>query len=82
MALLMLMGFGCLAMAVRGPAANGMFWPTDLEHKAAAHNFGLFWEGVWGVDENDFIPDRTKAMQIYRRGGDDARCQRRLQSLR
>ena len=45
-------------------------------------NLGLFWEGVWGADDNNVIPDRAKAMQSYRRGGDDVRCQRRLQALR
>ncbi|MEX3934262.1 hypothetical protein AB4Y32_21120 [Paraburkholderia phymatum] len=46
----------------------------ELGHRAAAHNLGLFWEGLWGVDDNGFIPDRTKAMQSYRRGGDDKIC--------
>lgn len=54
----------------------------ELGHKAAAHNLGLFWEGVWGAGDNNLAPDRTKAMQIYRRGGDDIRCQRRLEALR
>ncbi|MEM5389589.1 sel1 repeat family protein [Paraburkholderia phymatum] len=54
----------------------------ELGHKAAAHNLGLFWEGLWGADDNGFIPDRTKAMQSYRRGGDDKCCQRRLEALR
>jgi TPR repeat protein len=54
----------------------------DLGHKASAHNLGLFWEGVWGAEDNNVIPDRAKAMQSYRRGGDDVRCQRRLQALR
>ncbi|MEM5440024.1 hypothetical protein AB4Y32_39970 [Paraburkholderia phymatum] len=54
----------------------------ELGHRAAAHNLGLFWEGLWGADDNGFIPDRTKAMQSYRRGGDDKVCQRRLEALR
>jgi hypothetical protein len=54
----------------------------ELGHKAAALNLGLFWEGLWGADGNGFIPDRTKAMQSYRRGGDDRICQRRLEALR
>ncbi|MHB9841724.1 hypothetical protein Q8F57_043805 [Paraburkholderia terrae] len=54
----------------------------DLGHKASAHNLGLFWEGAWGAEDNNVIPDRAKAMQSYRRGGDDVRCQRRLQALR
>ncbi|CAN7781389.1 sel1 repeat family protein [Paraburkholderia hospita] len=54
----------------------------ELGHKAAAHNLGLFWEGVWGKADDSCIPDRTKAMQSYRRGGDDKRCQRRLEALR
>jgi hypothetical protein len=54
----------------------------ELGHKVAAHNLGLFWEGVWGADGSSVIPDRTKAMQSYRRGGDDIRCQRRLDALR
>jgi len=54
----------------------------ELGHKASAHNLGLFWEGVWGADGTCFVPDRAKAMQIYKRGGDDVYCQRRLQALR
>ncbi|MEM5354300.1 sel1 repeat family protein [Paraburkholderia caribensis] len=54
----------------------------ELGHKAAAYNLGLFWEGLWGADDSGFIPDRTKAMQSYRRGGDDRICQRRLEALR
>ncbi|MFP3605981.1 sel1 repeat family protein [Paraburkholderia sp. SIMBA_053] len=55
---------------------------VDLGYKAAAQTLGFFWEGVWGADDNSVEPDRTKAMQSYRRGGDDVRCQRRLQALR
>jgi TPR repeat protein len=54
----------------------------ELGHKASAHNLGLFWEGAWGAEETSVIPDRTKARQSYRRGGDDLRCQRRLAALR
>jgi TPR repeat protein len=54
----------------------------ELGHKASAHNLGLFWEGVWGAEDRSVAPDRTKAMQSYRRGGDDKRCQRRLEALR
>ena len=54
----------------------------ELGHKASAHNLGLFWEGVWGEEDGSIAPDRTKAMQSYRRGGDDKRCQRRLEALR
>ena len=54
----------------------------ELGHKASAHNLGLFWEGVWGAEDRSVVPDRTKAMQSYRRGGDDKRCQRRLEALR
>jgi len=54
----------------------------ELGHKAAALNLGLFWEGQWGANDNGFIPDRTKAMQSYRRGGDDKICQGRLEALR
>jgi hypothetical protein len=53
----------------------------DLGHKASAHNLGLFWEGVWGAEDNSVVRDRTKAMQSYRRGGEDKRCQRRLEAL-
>lgn len=54
----------------------------ELGHKAAALNLGLFWEGLWGLDGNRFTPDRTKAMQSYRRGGDDEHCRRRMEALR
>ena len=54
----------------------------ELGHKTSAHNLGLFWEGVWGAEDRSVVPDRTKAMQSYRRGGDDKRCQRRLEALR
>jgi hypothetical protein len=54
----------------------------ELGHKASARNLGLFWEGVWGAEDRSVAPDRTKAMQSYRRGGDDKRCQRRLEALR
>ncbi|BCZ84823.1 hypothetical protein PTKU64_84980 [Paraburkholderia terrae] len=54
----------------------------ELGHKASAHSLGLFWEGVWGAEDRSVVPDRTKAMQSYRRGGDDKRCQRRLEALR
>jgi TPR repeat protein len=54
----------------------------ELGHKASAHNLGLFWEGAWGAEDTSVIPDRTKARQSYRRGGDDLRCQRRLAALR
>ncbi|MGF6969657.1 TPR repeat protein [Paraburkholderia sp. WC7.3g] len=53
-----------------------------LGHKASAHNLGLFWEGAWGAEGRSGMPDRTKAIQSYRRGGDDMRCQRRLAALR
>jgi hypothetical protein len=55
---------------------------VDLGHKASAHNLGLFWEGVWGSSCADLRPDRQRAIQMYRRGGDDSRCQRRIQALR
>jgi uncharacterized protein len=54
----------------------------ELGHKAAALNLGLFWEGLWGVDGDRSAPDRTKAMQSYRRGGDDEGCRRRMEALR
>ncbi|SDJ48980.1 hypothetical protein SAMN04487926_1557 [Paraburkholderia steynii] len=54
----------------------------DLGHKASALNLGLFWEGVWGAEDGSVVPDRTKAMQYYRRCGDDKHCQRRLEALR
>ncbi|MEM5310396.1 hypothetical protein [Paraburkholderia sp. JHI869] len=55
---------------------------TRQDSKASAHNLGLFWEGVWGANNSSPVPDRIKAMQSYRRGGDDLRCQRRLEALR
>ncbi|SAL77599.1 hypothetical protein AWB74_05192 [Caballeronia arvi] len=55
---------------------------VDLGHKASAHNLGLFWEGVWGSSSADVRPDRQRAIQMYRRGGDDSRCQRRIQASR
>jgi hypothetical protein len=54
----------------------------ELGYKAAAHSLGLFWEGLWGDGDNRHTPDRAKAMQSYRRGGDDVNCQRRLEALR
>jgi uncharacterized protein len=55
---------------------------VELGHRVSAYNLGLFWEGVWGAEEKSLMPNRTKAMQSYRRGGDDIRCQRRLEALR
>lgn len=55
---------------------------VDLGHKASAHNLGLYWEGVWGAPSAGAKLNRQKAIQMYRRGGDDARCVRRLQALR
>lgn len=54
----------------------------ELGYKAAAHSLGLFWEGLWEDGDNSHTPDRAKAMQSYRRGGDDVNCQRRLEALR
>jgi uncharacterized protein len=54
----------------------------ELGHKASAHNLGLYWEGVWGTSNAGPALNRQKAIQMYRRGGDDARCQRRLAALR
>ena len=54
----------------------------ELGYKAAAHSLGLFWEGSWADGDNSHTPDRTKAIQTYRRGGDDVNCQRRLEALR
>jgi hypothetical protein len=55
---------------------------VDLGHKASAHNLGLYWEGVWGAPSTGATLNRQKAIQTYRRGGDDARCLQRLQALR
>jgi len=55
---------------------------VDLGHKACAHNLGLYWEGVWGAPSTGATLNRQKTIQMYRRGGDDARCLRRLQALR
>ncbi|SAL86308.1 hypothetical protein AWB74_07647 [Caballeronia arvi] len=55
---------------------------VDLGHKASAHNLGLYWEGVWGAPSTGAMLNRQKAIQTYRRGGDDARCLQRLQALR
>ncbi|MFM0327706.1 SEL1-like repeat protein [Caballeronia glebae] len=55
---------------------------VDLGHKASAHNLGLYWEGIWGAPSTGATLNRQKAIQMYRRGGDDARCLRRLQALR
>jgi uncharacterized protein len=53
----------------------------ELGHKASAHNLGLYWEGIWGAPSTGATLNRKKAIQMYRRGGDDARCLRRLQAL-
>jgi hypothetical protein len=55
---------------------------VDFGHKASAHNLGLYWEGVWGAPSTGATRNRQKAIQMYRRGGDDARCLRRIQALR
>jgi uncharacterized protein len=55
---------------------------VELGHKASAHNLGLYWEGVWGASNAGPTLNRQKAIQMYRRGGDDDRCQRRLHALR
>ena len=55
----------------------------ELGHKAAARNLGLYWEGVWGADSsNEGLPDNARAIQTYKRGGPDARCQSRMSNLR
>ncbi|BCQ29027.1 hypothetical protein NK8_72170 (plasmid) [Caballeronia sp. NK8] len=54
---------------------------VDLGHKASAHNLGLYWEGTWGAPGTGATLNRQKAIQMYRRGGNDARCLRRLQAL-
>ena len=53
-----------------------LVWGTKPQHTL------LFWERARGAEESDFIPDRTKAVQIRLCGGDDVRCQRRLQASR
>jgi TPR repeat protein len=55
----------------------------ELGHKAAARNLGLYWEGVWGADTPDErLPDNARAIQMYKRGGTDSRCQLRMSNLR
>lgn len=53
----------------------------DLGHKASAHNLGLYWEGAWGAPGTGATLNRQKAIQMYRRAGNDVRCLRRLQAL-
>lgn len=56
---------------------------VELGHKAAAYNLGLYWEGAWGSDaSSEVLPDNARAIQMYRRGGADARCQARINRLR
>jgi hypothetical protein len=55
---------------------------VDLGHKASAHNLGLFWEGALGSSSADIRSDRQRAIQMYRRGGGDSRCQRLVHALR
>lgn len=55
----------------------------DLGHKAAARNLGLYWEGAWGAESpNEALPDNARAIQTYKRGGTDSRCQSRISNLR
>jgi TPR repeat protein len=88
-----LRGMAAAALAVSARLGRGMqvgvsraLWLYEqaikLGHKASAHNLGLFWEGAWDAEDRSINPDRTKAIQSYRRGGDDIRCQRRLAALR
>jgi len=53
-----------------------------LGHKASAFNLGLYWEGLWAVDSREVRPDTARAIQTYRKGGTDARCQARITALR
>lgn len=55
----------------------------ELGHKAAARNLGLYWEGIWGAESsNEALPDHARAIQTYKRGGTDTRCQSRISNLR
>jgi uncharacterized protein len=55
----------------------------ELGHKAAARNLGLYCEGVWGTESsNEVLPDNARAIQMYKRGGTDPRCQLRMSNLR
>ena len=64
--------------------AKGMYAVAlDLGHRAAAYNLGLYWEGHWERTAlGDVVPDRTKAVQAYKRGGSNAKCAARLDALR
>ncbi|MGF6508385.1 sel1 repeat family protein [Paraburkholderia sp. 32] len=86
---------GMAAAALADSARLGRGMPVDtsraltlyeqaitLGHKASGYNLGLYWEGAWGAEEKSVTQDRTKAIQSYRRGGGDMRCQRRLAALR
>jgi uncharacterized protein len=54
----------------------------ELGHKAAAHNLGLYWEGMWGAESsNEALPNNARAIQTYKRGGTDARCRLRISNL-
>jgi len=49
----------------------------------AAHTLGLYWEHSWsGTAPGDVLPDRTRAIQWYKRGGAASpRCMARLEVL-
>jgi TPR repeat protein len=54
----------------------------ELGHEAAAHNLGLYWEGTGAGSSNEVLPDNARAIQTYKRGGTDSRCQLRISNLR
>jgi hypothetical protein len=64
--------------------AKGMYGTAlELGHRAAAYNLGLYWEGHWDTSApGDVVPDRAKAAQAYKRGGSNAKCAARLDTLR
>jgi len=49
----------------------------------AAHTLGLYWENCWsGAAPGDVLPDWTRALQWYKRGGAASpKCMARLETL-
>ncbi|KWU23402.1 hypothetical protein AS149_37065 [Burkholderia cenocepacia] len=55
----------------------------ELGWREAAFNLGLYYEGRWGDSvDGDILPDRAKAIQVYKRGGSNEKCLSRIDALR
>jgi uncharacterized protein len=55
----------------------------ELGMRDAAHTLGLYWENCWdGAVSGDVLPDRSRALHWYKRGGvASPKCMARLEAL-